>query len=490
MNSPAHNRSEQIAIDASAKWPVLLFFGSALFWLLLGGVMQLAAAMQLHQPGFLAGCEWVTHGRLAPAAQNALVYGWGMNAAFAFGLWLMARLSVTTLRHGGWLFVAVKFWNLGVALGVLGIMGGYSTSFELLEMPRFVSLLLLASYALIGVWAVTTFSIRNTENVYASQWYLLGAAFWFPWLYGIAQVMLFKAPVRGVLQPVVNAWYAHGLHNLWFVPFALAAAYYFLPKILGKPIANYYLAALAFWWLAVTTAFAGGSRLIGAPVPVWIPTLGIVANMLVVVGVVIVALNLFGTLSGRLEAVKGSLTLRFILLSLVGFVLAAGMNLALSLRGFAAVAQFTVLDSLRDWLTFYACFSTAMFGAAYFFLPRLTGREWRSPLLIRLHFGATALGVLLLVVGLGCAGWQQGHLLNDAGVPFVEITRAMSFWFAFRTVVLGLLLLGHVAFLINFVWIACPISSQGTAAAVFRAPPHLSIEAHAPAGHSLKGVGP
>ena len=145
MNPSANNRSEQIEIDASAKWPVLVFFGSALLWLLLGGLMQLASAMQLHQPGFLAGCEWTTHGRLAPAAQNALVYGWGMNAAFAFGLWLMARLSATTLRHGGWLFVAAIFWNVGLVLGLGGILGGYSTSFELLEMPRFVSLLLLAA---------------------------------------------------------------------------------------------------------------------------------------------------------------------------------------------------------------------------------------------------------------------------------------------------------------------------------------------------------
>ncbi|HEY0863378.1 MAG TPA: cbb3-type cytochrome c oxidase subunit I [Lacunisphaera sp.] len=479
MNPSANNRTEQLEIDASAKWPVLVFFAYGLGWLLLGGLMQVAAAMQLHTPAFLAGCEWVTHGRLTPAAQNALVYGWGMNAAFAFGLWLMARLSATTLRHGGWLFVAAKFWNTGVALGVGGILAGYSTSFELLEMPRFVSLLLLAAYALVGVWAITTFSIRNTENVYASQWYIFGAAFWFPWLYAIAQVMLFQAPVRGVLQPVVNAWYAHGLYNLWFVPVALAAAYYFLPKILGKPVANYYLASLAFWWLAVTSAFAGGSRLIGAPVPVWIPTMGIVANMLVVVGVVIVAINLFGTLSGRFEAAKSSPTLRFILLSIVSFILAAAMNLALSMRGFAATVQFTLLDGLRDWLTFYACFSTAMFGAAYFILPRLTGKEWRSTALVKLHFGATALGILLMVVGLSYAGWTQGRLLNDATVSFTALTQAMTFWFAFRTGTLGLLLIGHVAFLINFVWIACPINSQGTATATLRTPPALSLEGHA-----------
>lgn len=475
MNPSANNRTEQIEIDASAKWPVLFFFGSAMGWLILGGVLQLAAALQLYQPGFLASCEWFTHGRLAPAAQNALVYGWGMNSAFAFGLWLMARLSATTLRHGGWLFIAAKFWNIGVTLGVLGILGGYSTSFELLEMPRFVSFLLLAAYALIGVWAVTTFTIRNTENVYASQWYLFGAAFWFPWLYAIAQVMLFKAPVRGVLQPVVNAWYVAGLYNLWFVPVALAAAYYFLPKILGKPIANYYVAAMGFWWLVISAAFSGGSRLIGAPVPVWIPTLGIVANMAIVIGVIIVGLNLLGTLKGSGARAAGSLTLRFIALSIAGFLLAAVFNLALSTREFAAVAQFTVLDGLRDWLTFYVCFSTAMFGAAYFFLPRLTGKEWRSAALIKLHIGATILGVLLMVGGLTCAGWTQGGLLNDAAVPFAEVTKAMSFWFAFRAGVLGLLLLGHLAFLLNFIWIACPLNSQGTTAATFRTPPDLSL---------------
>src|SRR5262245_38825192 len=105
-----------------------------------------------------------------------------MNAGFAFALWLMARLSAATLRSGGWLLVAAKFWNVGVFLGVAGIMTGASTSFDLLEMPRFVSLLLLGAYLLIGIWVVTTFSVRNTENVYVSQWYLLGAVFWFPWL--------------------------------------------------------------------------------------------------------------------------------------------------------------------------------------------------------------------------------------------------------------------------------------------------------------------
>ena len=485
MNSTDNQRLEQQEIDASAKWPVLVFLGNALGWLIVGGALQLIAAIQLHTPSFLGGCEWFTYGRLAPAAQNALIYGWGMNVAFGFGLWLMARLSASALRHGGWLFIAAKFWNVGVAFGVIGILLGASTSFDLLEMPRFVTLLLLVAYALIGAWAVSTLALRNTENVYVSQWYLLGAAFWFPWLFSVAQVMLFKAPVRGALQPLVNAWYVHGLYGLWFIPMALAAAYYFLPKILGQPIRNYYLASVGFWWLAVCTAFAAGSRLIGGPVPSWIATLGTVANFMLVPAVVIIAVNLFGTLSGRYAALKESITLRFIFVALLGFMVASLLNLLLSFRGFAVLAQFTLLGELRDWITFYGCFSMAMFGAAYFIVPRLTGCAWRSGLLVRTHFAASALGLVLLTATLALGGLEHGRMLNNAAVPFGDITKAMLPWFTARSVGLMLLAVGHLAFLVNFVWSVCPLCSKDVAPAEFRNPPALSItKGPFPEGHA------
>lgn len=476
MNPPDTNdRSEQQEIDASAKWPVLVLFGSALVWLLVGGALELVASIQLHSPALMADCEWFTHGRVAAAAQNALVYGWGMNAGFAFALWLMARLSAAALRSGGWVMVAALFWNFGLTLGLIGILNGASTSYELLEMPRFVTLLLLGSYLLIGVWIVTTFTVRNTENVFASQWYLLGAAFWFPWLYFVARTMLFTAPVHGVVQSIVNAWYVSGLYGLWFVPLALAAAYYFLPKILGRPIYDYYIAPIGFWWFAVTTAFAGGSRLIGGPVPAWVATLGAVANFLVIAAVVMIGVNLFGTLSGRFAAAQKSLTLRYILLSLFGFIVASALNYLLSSRDFAMTAQFTFIPALRDWVLFYVCFSTAMFGAAYFYLPRVTGKAWRSPALIKIHYGATALGVLALVVGLFWAGWHQGRLLNDAGVQFSDITRALAPWLKFHTVMLVVLLVGHAAFLLNFIWIACPFNSRATAVAAINNPPAMEV---------------
>lgn len=486
MNSPDNNaRAEQQEIDASSRWPVLVFFSQAIAWLVIGGALQLIAAIQLHTPdflSFLAGFEWFTHGRVAAAAQNVLVYGWGFNAGLGVALWLMARLSAAALRHGGWLIVACKAWNITVGLGMLGILMGGTTSFELLEFPRWVTLMLLATYALMGVWAITTFSVRNTENVFAAQWYVFAAIIFFPWLYAVAQTMLFAAPTHGTVQAIVNAWYVNGIYGLWFTPLALAAAYYFLPKITGKPIHDYYLAPIGFWWLLLTSALAGGSRLIGGPVPAWVATLGAVANFMLVVAVLIVLKNFFGTLRGNFGALKGSVTLRFIFISVLGFAFASVLNFALSLRGFAMNTQFTLIGELRDWTIAYAVFATAMFGAAYFIVPRLTGTAWHSSVLVKAHFYCTLAGMLLLVAALIYGGFEQGRLLNQTTVPFSEITAALKPWLTARSLALMVLLTGHLAFAINFFWTAYGAVTATGPRAAFRNPPALAAttaEGHA-----------
>lgn len=486
MNSPGQTRTEQLEIDATTRWPLYAFFASAVFWLIVGGVLQLIASVQSHTPSFLSGCEWFTYGRVLPAANNALVYGWGMNAGFGVALWLMARLSAAALRHGGWLFVATKFWNIGVLLGVAGILAGMSTSRELLEMPRYVTLLLLVSYAMIAVWMITTFAVRNTDNTFASQWYIFAAAFFFPWTFSIAQVMLLKVPVGGTLQAVVNAWYVNGVYSLWFIPIALAVFYYFLPKILGRPISQYYVAPFGFWWYVVTASLLAGTRLVGAPVPVWIPTLGIAASFLLILPLIVGCLNFVGTLAGGgFGRALSSPSLSFISVGILSFLAWGILRMATSLRDFASVFQFTLAPEALDWLAFYGSFSMAMFGAAYFILPRLGLREWRSPALIRTHFWSAALGFAVFTIASLVGGHHQGVMLNDSSVPFGDITKALIPWLTARSLGLMLMMLGHLAFAINFAWMVCPFNSGRSAAAVLQAPPdlaapkQLAMEGHA-----------
>ena len=466
------SRAEQAGIDASTRVPVVLFLLFAVCWLLSGGALQLLASTQAHTPDFLSNCEWFTFGRIYPAAQNALVYGWGFNAAFAVGLWLMARLSCAALRHGGWLVVAALFWNAGVKLGVLAILTGASTSVALLEMPRLTVVLLLVAYSLIAVWGVTDFSQRNTGHVFASQWFLLGAAFWFPWLYSLAQIMLFKAPARGVMQAIVGAWYVQGLYGLFFVPAALAAAYYLIPKVLGQPLRHYYLAGFGFWWLVLVLPLLGGTRLVGAPVPAWVPTVGVVAGFLLVVPLLVIAFNLLGTVAGRFDRVRASTTLSFIVGSVVFLLLWGALHCVTSLRAVAAHFQLTLAQEGMDWLLFYGVFSFAMFGAIYFLVPRLLLREWPSAMLVWTHWTAAILGVIAVVVVLSLGGDRQGQLLQTPAVPFTAVAQDVAAWLVARSVGLMLIAIGHVALLVNLVWMLGQRRPEN-AAALFRNPPAL-----------------
>jgi cytochrome c oxidase cbb3-type subunit 1 len=100
---------ERALIDASTRLPVLVFYGSAILWLLLGTLLAGLTSWKL--PDLLANCSWLTSGRVRPAHMNVMVYGWA-SRRHGTAIWLMARLSRTTQHPGPRRGAA--FWNLGV----------------------------------------------------------------------------------------------------------------------------------------------------------------------------------------------------------------------------------------------------------------------------------------------------------------------------------------------------------------------------------------
>ena len=143
---------------------------------------------------------------------------------------------------------------------------------------RYATPLLFVSFALLSIWGIVTFRFRREPHLYVSQWYLLAALFWFPWLYSAAQILLVLDPVRGTVQSAVNWWFAHNVLGLWITPIGLAAIYYFIPKVLGKPVYNYSLSVIGFWSLALFYNWNGMHHLVGGPMPAWLITVSIVAS--------------------------------------------------------------------------------------------------------------------------------------------------------------------------------------------------------------------
>jgi len=475
-------RAELSEIDASTKVPAIFFLGSSLLWLLAGTLFALISSFKLHNPAFLGDAEWLTFGRVRTAHLNAVVYGWSVNASFAVALWLMARLARSIVRHSNMLMLAGVLWNVGVTIGITGILAGDSTSIEWLEMPTYATPILFVAYALVGGWAVITFRFGRSQHIYVSQWYIFAALFWFPWLYSIAQIMIIFAPARGTVQALVNWWFAHNVLGLWFTPIGLAAVYYFLPKVLGKPIHSYYLSVLGFWSLAIFYNWAGVHHLVGGPVPAWVITAGIAASFMMVIPVVVTAINHHLTLVGSFSALKYSPTLRFIVFGAVNYTLASLLGSLMADRNISEVVHFTHAIVGHSHHGLYAFFTMVMFGSIYYIMPRILHREWPSATLISVHFWTTAVGAVIMVVVLSVVGTKQGLAMNNAAIPFLsmeesDVVRATLDGLRVRSYSGILITIGHLAFAINFVWmLLLPRADHNTAPTLFRNPePDLEV---------------
>ena len=464
--SIAVERTPAREVDLSCRAPLTLYFGSGLVWLFVGTLLALIASIKLHGPGILANVSWLTFGRIEPAAANAIVYGFAMQTAFGVLLWIMCRLGNVRLLFQPTLCVAGLIWNLALTFGFVGILGGASTGYEWLELPRFAALMMFVAYAMIGVCAATNFHFRRQRDLYPSQWYLLAALFWFAWIYSAANLLLLVVPVRGVFQNVVNAWYVSNLADLWFTSVALAIVFYFLPKLIDRPLYSSLLAAFGFWTLAFFAQWTGMTRLVSAPVPTWMASVGVAANGLMIVPLIAVAMNWYLTAEGRIAVLKQTDTGRFIWFSAISYVVAAPVQILLGFREVSEVTGFTYTEVARTQLVLHGFVAMALFGAIYYIVPRVTELEWPALKAVRSHFTCYAIGVVLIFAGLGAGGLVQGFRMNQSTTDFVAVIKSTVPFVGISTLGILLLLVGEFFLLRNFFTLCHRSSAQARTYAI------------------------
>ena len=443
----AADLAARIQADRSSAGPVLLCLSLAVLWLALGSLAGLTSSLKLHLPDWLDGQAWLTFGRIRPAHLNAVIYGWSSLAGVGVALWLIPRLLKTELVGGRYAIAGAVLWNVGVAGGIAAILSGHSTGLEWLEFPFPAAWLLIVGGGLMGVPLILTMKRRQVKHLYVSVWYLGAALLWFPLLYAVANA---PGVHFGVEQATMNWWYGHNVLGLWFTPLGLAAAYYFIPKVLGTPIYSYNLSLLGFWTLAFFYAQVGGHHLIGGPVPTWLITLSIVQSMMMIVPVFAVAVNQHMTVLGHFRALRYSPTLRFIVLGAMMYTLVSVQGSIEALRSFNTITHFTHFTVAHAHLGLYGFFAMVMFGSIYFVMPRVLGREWPYAALISLHFWLVIGGFAIYFIGLSIGGWLQGLAMLDAKQPFMASVAVTLPYLQARSLGGGLMTLGHLVFGTHF----------------------------------------
>lgn len=441
---------ERARIDASTRVPVLMFYASAMVWLLIGTLLAGLVSFKTIAPDFLADISFLTWGRLTPVLASIIIYGWASMAAMGTATWLMARLCRTTLKHPLLIVAGTWFWNIGVLIGLIAILMGYSTSYEWLEFPPYAAMVMFVAYAMIMSWAVLMFRFRRGEQIYITQWYLLGAFLWFPWLYGAAHAMLFAAPVQGVLQNAVTWWYQNNLLFLWFGAIALGTAYYMIPKVIGRPVYSYHLATIGFWTYALFSSWTGMQRAIDGPFPAWMVTASIAATILTIIPVATVGLNHHMTMQGYFPVMRYSPTLRFTVFGAMAYTVFSLVGILISLRSTARFLHFSQATVAYNQMGLYAFFTMIIFGSMYYIVPRLVGREWRYATLIKLHFWASAYGIGLMALMYFAGGIIQGASEQDPTLPFIESASSVLPYLRGAIIAVLLLTISHFIFAFHF----------------------------------------
>ena len=447
------NENQTHQIDASCRVPLLVLFGGAALWLVVGSLLALVASLTFHMPAQFGDCAWVTYGRVQPAADDALLYGFCIPAGLGVALWIFARLGQVPLRGAMVPVVAAHLWHLGVLVGLVGIFIGDSTGFAWLEFPRGGSALLFFAYLILGLWALMNASGRRESGMFPTHWYLITALFLFPWIYSVANILIVGWPVRGVVQAVIAWWFGNNLVFLWTSLVGIGTAFYFLPKFCGRPLQTYFYALFAFWTLLIFGSLRGVP--VGAPVPAWLPALSSLNSLMLVVPVIALAVIGWQTVRGATGEECNGGPFCMIRFGFVAFLLSALLLIAASCPQISRLTQFTWFGAAQTELQLYGFFTITMFGAIYYILPRAAGIEFAFPKLIRVQHWCAMLGLVIFVASLVIGGVMQGVKLQNPNLAFVDSTTAMLPYLRASTMGLLFLLLANLLFALNiFIMIA------------------------------------
>ena len=434
-------------IDVSCRLPLMVLFISAAKWLVIGWVFELMASIKFHDPNFLADYSWLTYGRVHPAFTNSVIYGFCLQASFGVVLWLLAQMGNVSLAHRWLVTVGAIVWNLGLTIGIIGILAGDSTGFEHLEIPGYASILVLIGYLLIGLWGVVTFHQRRQRGLLASHWFFFTALFWFPWIYSTANLLLVTFPVRGMAQAVISWWYSQNLLVVWLALVGLGAVFYLIPRLAGREEQNRYTALFAYWILILFAGWGGVPN--SAPVPAWLPTLSTIGTVLALLAYVAAPLHVCESLGCSLAPVRRNAPVSFFVFAIGAFTISGFARAGIALGDPTQTLHFTWISPAITQLNFYGFFAMVMFGAIYIILPRLLGVGLPWPKLVRAQFWLSSIGLVLIVLPLAIGGLLQEAKLGDPRQPFIEVMRSSLMFLRVSTVGDLLLLLANLLFLAN-----------------------------------------
>ncbi|NDA25368.1 MAG: hypothetical protein EBZ05_00730 [Verrucomicrobia bacterium] len=260
---------------------LVLILGSTI-WSLLGAGLSLFSNAQLLIPWLdrLIPAPWFNYGRLVPASQFLLSYGWLGSGLLGVLLILAPRFSGIAFRYGRLLFGGALLWQLAILGGFTQILFEGSSGLIGLPQTRFVSILLILSFLVLGTGLTRGLGRSWKSGPLLPRLYLLLGLLAFPLGLGSAEVLLRGTSAPGSVQLIAQLLWHSFHHHLWLAPLGLVLVFQLLPSLTGRAVSSLNLGLLAWSATALLGGWLGTVRASDGPIPSWMQSTGVVAGIL------------------------------------------------------------------------------------------------------------------------------------------------------------------------------------------------------------------
>jgi cytochrome c oxidase cbb3-type subunit 1 len=465
-NGRAHEHSRPLAVPKASLRPqperdtawtnlIYAYLGCAAFWLVVGTFIGEYLGIKLTAPD-LEHVPWLSYGRLRPVHTNTVFWGWSSLALIALALYVVPKTSNRRLYSFPLAWVSLALINLSVVIGDVLLMSGVNNGGqEYREYVWPVMAIFAAGAILVAYDLMQTIAKREVEEIYISNWYIVAAFLWTIAVVVIAYLPFYQT--NPISESVIQGYYMHMGVGMWFTPLALGLTYYFLPKLLNKPIYSYSLGVLAFWTQMLFYTMIGAHHFVFAPTPWWIQTVAIIFSVGMLVTLAAGTGNFLLTMRGSFRTVARSYSLPFILAGILAYFFWSAQGSLEALRSLNHVWHFTNFTVAHSHLTMYGFVAFLIWGGVYGLVPRLTGKE-PPALTVGVHFWFAFVGLAFYGVALMIGGTMQG-LSWIAGAPFIESVKTMVPFWLWRAVGGSLMFLSHLVFAYNL-WTMRPARAQ------------------------------
>jgi len=448
---------------------------------IVGMLIGVFIASQMAWPVLNFDTPWLSFGRLRPLHTNAVIFGFGGSALFATSYYVVQRTCHTRLFAPALAQFTFFGWMLIIALAVVTLPLGITSSKEYAELEWPIDLLITVVWIAYAVVFFGTIAKRRVSHIYVANWFfgafILTVAMLHVVNSAFIPVSLLKSysAYAGVQDAMIQWWYGHNAVGFFLTAGFLGIMYYFIPKQAERPVYSYRLSVVHFWALSFTYIWAGPHHLHYTALPDWTQSLGMVFSLILLAPSWGGMINGIMTLSGAWEKLRSDPILKFLIVSVSFYGMSTFEGPMMAIKTVNALSHYTdwtvghVHSGALGWVAMVSI------GAMYFLIPKLFDTEIYSKKLVETHFWIATIGIVLYITSMWISGIMQGLMwraVNDDGTltySFVESVQAMHPFYIVRA---G----GGLLFLIGMLVMAYNLTktiAQGKAAvAPIPAPAH------------------